>query len=141
IEMALGGSNQAVASDSPSLKATNADHPVPRPSWPGVRARKSPVILGLVGLQPKIIEDHAKIREGSHKGLRHSGNGVPSDGRRVIIDAQRPLMPVESSNARGILAAPGCGVTLGEIEQLIPWRFIPPYYDRSAGSRPRRAPA
>ena len=66
IEVALGGSNQAVASDTPSFKAANAD-PVPRPPWPGVRAGKSPVILGFVGLEPKVIHDHAKIREGSHE--------------------------------------------------------------------------
>jgi hypothetical protein len=35
IEMALRGSNQTVASDTPSFEATNAD-PVPRSSWPGV---------------------------------------------------------------------------------------------------------
>src|SRR6266567_2698638 len=87
VEMALGGSNQAVASDAPSLKAADAD-PVPRPSRPGIGAGKSPVILGFLGLEPKVIHDHAEIREGSHKGLRHVGDGVASDGRRVIVDTQ-----------------------------------------------------
>src|SRR6478735_2269771 len=103
--MALRGSNQTVASDTPSFEATNAD-PVPRSSWPGVGAGQSPVILGFVGLEPKVIHDHAKIREGSHKGLRHLDDCVPSDRRRAIVDPQRPLMGVECSNTLGIMAAP-----------------------------------
>lgn len=115
--MALGGSNQAVASDTPSLKAANAD-PVPRPSWPGVRAGKSPAILGFVGLGPKVIHDHAKIREGSHKGLRHLGDCVPSDGRRAIVDTQRRLMRVECRHALGILAAPRRCVAGRQVPQV-----------------------
>src|SRR5437764_7180944 len=115
--MALRASNQAVASDAPSLKSANADL-VPRSSRPGVRAGKSPVIFWFAGLQPKILEDHAKIREGSHKGLRQLGDCVPSDGRRVIVHAQRAVLRVECRHTRGLLAAPCCGIARGEIAQL-----------------------
>lgn len=115
--MPLGGSNQAVASDTPSFKAANA-HPVPRPPWPGVRAGQSPVILGFAGLEPKVIHDHAKIREGSHEGLRYLGDCAPPDGRRAIIDTQRPLMRVACSNALGSLAAPCRCVARRQVPQV-----------------------
>jgi hypothetical protein len=87
VEMPVGGSNQAIASDTPLLKATHAE-PVPGPSWPGVGARKNPVILGFIGLEPKVIHYHAKIREGRHKGLRHLGDCAASDGRRALVDTK-----------------------------------------------------
>jgi hypothetical protein len=113
----LGGGNTAVASDAPSLKAPDVDL-LPRSSWSGVRAGKSPVIFGFAGMRTKVVEYDAKIREGSHKGLRHLGDRVPSDRRRPVIDAQRPLPRVECGNARGIPTAPcGC-VARREIPQV-----------------------
>src|SRR5579872_4320903 len=115
--MPLRGSNQTVAPDPPPLKAANAD-PVPRPSRAAVRADESPMILRFVGLEPKVIHDHTKIRKGSHKGPCHFGDCIPSDGRRAIVDTQRPLIGIERSNALGILAAPRRGVTLREIPEI-----------------------
>jgi len=73
------------------------------------------MILGFAGLEPKLIHDHPKIREGSHKGLRHFGDCVPSDGRRAIVDPQRPLSGVECSNALRIPAAPCRRVALRQV--------------------------
>lgn len=76
------------------------------------------MILGFAGLEPKVIHDHAKIREGRHKGLRHFSDRVPSDGRRAIVDPQRPPIRVECSNALRILAAPRRRVALRQNPQI-----------------------
>jgi len=76
------------------------------------------MILGFSGLEPKVIHDHAKIRKGTHKGLCHFGDCIPSDGRCAIVDTQRPLIGVECSDARRILAAPCRRVTLRQIPYI-----------------------
>jgi len=115
--MPLRRSNQAVAPDPPSLKAVNPDS-VPRASRPNVRAEQSPVILGFSVLEAKLIHNHAKIRKGIHERLCHFGDCAPSNRKRAIVDAQRPLIGVEGSNALRILAAPCRRVALCEISKL-----------------------
>jgi hypothetical protein len=49
------------------------------------------MILSFGALESKVIHSHAKIRESSHKRLRHLGDCVPSDRGRSIVDTQGPL--------------------------------------------------
>jgi hypothetical protein len=117
IEMALRRSNQSAASEGPLLEAADED-PAPRPSRPGVGPGKSPVILRLPSLEPDLLHDNAEIGERNHEGPRHLGDRAPPNGRRAIIDPQRPLRRVESGNSFGILAAPCRRVARRKVPQV-----------------------
>src|SRR5260370_31129456 len=117
VEMALRRGNQAVAPQTPFLKATNAD-PVAGPFRSCIRATNIPLILGLVAPYQQVIHYHPKLRISGHERLRHLGDRGPSDGWRVVVHAQRPVLREEGSHTRGIPAAPSRSVTRREISQL-----------------------
>ena len=117
VEMPLRGRKQAVRSNTPTFETADADL-APRASRAGVRPAKRPVILRPVLGQPQFVHQDAKIRERRHKGLRQLCDCVPSDRRRIVIDAERSLIGVKCSNAPGITAAPCRCVASREIPYI-----------------------
>src|SRR4051812_19435248 len=76
---------------------------------------EGPVVLPPVWTFAQSIEEHPQIGEGVHERLRGSGDFFSPDGGRAVVNRERPVLGVMPGHLSRIVAAPGCGVPLGEV--------------------------
>ncbi len=88
----------------------------PVPPRPGARADQCPVVLGIVTLPQHLVHDHPQIGERSHERLSYFRNCALPNRGSAPIDGERPIGCIEGGDAGRILAAPGGGVTLSEVQ-------------------------
>src|SRR5262249_18914223 len=101
------------------LLAPRVLDPPAGPAWAGVRADERPVILGPGALQAQLVQLDDQVGKPLHERPRGFRDRGAPDRRGSSVDRERACRRVVSGDLGRILAAPGFGVGVGQVEQLV----------------------
>ena len=104
--MPPGRLDEPVIPDRPHLVPADVDRP------PGLRmgAGQRPAVDRMMGLELQFVHDEVEVRKRVHEGFSDPSDRIAPDRRLVAVDGEGSGVGKKGRDARGVLAAPRCGV-------------------------------